>query len=75
MPTYDFTQIGLKKPQKIVPMETGSCSINYYVKNEDGEFLGRRSPILLFGAYIVRTRMILGSIKIGIRTKNKSKKT
>ena len=39
MPTYDFTQIGLKKPQKIVPMETGSCSINYYVKNEDGEFL------------------------------------
>ncbi|MBR6232117.1 MAG: aminoglycoside phosphotransferase family protein [Alphaproteobacteria bacterium] len=39
MQTFDFTQIGLKKPQEIIPMETGSCSLNYYVKNEDGEFL------------------------------------
>ena len=39
MADYDFTQIGLKKPTEVVPMDTGSCSVNYYVKNEDGEFL------------------------------------
>ena len=37
---YDFfIQLGLKKPTEIIPMDTGSCSVNYYVKNEDGEFL------------------------------------
>ena len=35
----DFKAIGIKEPIKIAKMNTGSCSANYYVKNEDGEFL------------------------------------
>ena len=35
----DFKIIGIKDPTKIAKMNPGSCSVNYYVKNEDGEFL------------------------------------
>ena len=39
MLSVDFTKIGLKTPERVIPMTTGSASTNYYVKNQDGEFL------------------------------------
>ena len=35
----DYKAIGLKPPSKIAKMHTGSASVNYYIQNEDGEFL------------------------------------
>jgi len=35
----NFQAIGVKEPTKIAKMNTGSCSVNYYIRNEDGEFL------------------------------------
>lgn len=42
--SVDFTQIGLANPEKTVRMGTGSASLNYYVKNKDGEFLVKFLP-------------------------------
>ena len=39
MLSVDFTKIGLKTPERVIPMTTSSASTNYYVKNQDGEFL------------------------------------
>ena len=36
---FDFEKIGLKAPEKVIFMTTGSASVNCYVKNSDGEFL------------------------------------
>ena len=35
----DFDKLGLKVPERVIPMTTGSASANYYIKNPDGEFL------------------------------------
>ncbi len=39
MQQLDFNALGLKTPTKIAQMHTGSASTNYYIQNEDGEFL------------------------------------
>ena len=40
----NFQAIGVKEPTKIAKMNTGSCSVNYYIRNEDGEFLIKLLP-------------------------------
>ena len=39
MSSIDFINIGLKQPDLVIPITTGSHSVNCYVKNRDGEFL------------------------------------
>ena len=39
MKHFDFTEFGLKEPQKVFRIHTGASSVNYHIQNADGEFL------------------------------------